>query len=63
MKRAPQATSPPVTAASGEILQLKVWLMNMGSQAGTAENSVVCDREPPAGRLTTDATVESLAAV
>ena len=35
----------------------------MGFQAGTAENSVVCDREPPAGRLTTDATVESLAAV
>jgi hypothetical protein len=29
MKRAPQAPSPPVTAASGEILQLKVWLMNI----------------------------------
>ena len=29
MKRAPQAPSPPVTAASGKILQLKVWLMNI----------------------------------
>ena len=29
MKRAPQAPSPPATAAGGEILQLKVWLMNI----------------------------------
>ena len=38
-------------------------ISRLGFQAGTAENSVVCDRDPPAGRLTTDATVELLAAV
>ena len=47
---------------AGVVLRVPLWSA-LGFQAGTAENSVVCDRDPPAGRLTTDATVELLAAV